>query len=106
MSRNSGEEYIVEFTAADTDFNTTSREEYVFIKDLTAQVINQYILYSSVTETISVGVDVSDNSGRVVANTFLYWKAEPNNEHDSWGILLTNGVGNITFTDITLKYHI
>ena len=32
-SLNPGEEYIVKFTADDTDFNTTSREEYFFIQD-------------------------------------------------------------------------
>jgi hypothetical protein len=95
-----GEDYIVKLFAVDTEFNTTSREEYVTIADVTAPVINQFFTYSSEVGTITVSVDVSDDSGRVVAIAFLYWKEDPNNELDSWGIPLTNGVGTATFTDL------
>ena len=86
--------------AVDTEFNTTSREEYVTIADVTAPVINQFFTYNSEVGSITVSVDVSDDSGRVVAIAFLYWKEDPNNELDSWGIPLTNGVGTATFTDL------
>ena len=52
------------------------------------------MVYNSfVVETISVNVYVSDNSGRVVAKSLLYWKEESYEELDKWGIPVTNGVG-------------
>jgi hypothetical protein len=95
-----GNSYIVKMSAIDTNDNITSQEEYVSIVDTTAPVINQFLVYSFVVGTINVGVDVSDDSGRVVAIAYLYWKEEPNDELDSWGIELTNGQGNVSFTDL------
>ena len=95
-----GEEYIVKMVAVDTNFNMTSREEYVSIADITAPTINQFITYNMEAGSITVGVDVTDDSGRAVAIAYLYWKEDPNNELDSWGIPLTNGVGNATFTGL------
>ena len=80
--------------------NITSREEYVEVVDTTAPTINQFITYILVVGEITVGVDISDDSGRAVAIAYLYWKEDPNNELDSWGIPLTNGVGNATFTGL------
>jgi hypothetical protein len=95
-----GEEYIVKMVAVDTNFNSTSREEYVSIADIRAPTINQFITYSSEAGSITVGVNVTDDSGRAVAIAYLYWKEDPYNELDSWGIPLTNGVVNVTFTGL------
>ena len=45
-----------------------------------------------------MSVDVSDDSGHIVVIAYLYWKEEPYNELDSWGIHLANGVGSVIFT--------
>jgi len=86
--------------AVDTNFNSTSREEYVSIADIRAPTINQFIAYNIEAGSISVGVDVSDYSGSAVTIAYLYWAEDPNNELDRWGISLTNGVGNATFTGL------
>jgi hypothetical protein len=49
---------------------------------------------------ITVAVDVSDNSGRVVVIAFSYWKEETYKELDNQGIPLTNGVGNVKIADV------
>jgi hypothetical protein len=96
-----GEEYIVKMVAVDTSFNSTSMEEYVSIADICAPTINQLITCSSEAGLITVGVDVSDDSSRAVVIAYLYWKEDPNiNDLDSWGIPLTNGVGNVTVTKL------
>ena len=56
------------------------------IADIRAPTINQFITYSSEAGSITVGVDVSEDSGRDVAIAYLYWKEDPNNELDRWGI--------------------
>jgi hypothetical protein len=95
-----GEEYIVKMVTVDINFNSTLREEYVSIADIAAPAINQFITYNSEAGSITVGVDVSNDSGRAIAVAYLYWKEDTNNELDSWGISLTNGVGNVTFTGL------
>jgi hypothetical protein len=97
-----GNSCIVKMSAVDTNDNITSPKEIVDIFDTPAPVINHFLVYSSEIGTINVGVDVSDDSGRVVAISFLYWKEEPNNELDSLGIPLTNGQGNMSFTDLDI----
>ena len=87
-------------SAVDTNDNITSLEEYVEVVDTTAPIINQFITYSLVAGEITVGFDVSDDSGRAVAIAYLYWKEDPYHELDSWGIPLTNGVGNVTFSGL------
>ena len=89
--------YIVKLTAVDTEFNMTSREEYMSIV-----VTNQIFTYSSRAGSISISVDVSDDSRRVVAIAYLYWKEEPYNELDRWGIPLTNGVGSVLSTGLNI----
>jgi hypothetical protein len=42
------------------------------IADVTVPVINQFFTYSYKAGSISVSVDVSDDSGRVVAIAYLY----------------------------------
>ncbi len=78
-----GEEYIVKMVAVYTYFNSTSREEYVLIVDIRAPTINPFITYNMEAGSITVGVDVSDDSGRAVAIAYVYWKEDPNNELDS-----------------------
>jgi len=90
----------VKMVAVDTNLHSTSREEYVSIADIRAPTINQFITYNSTAGSITIGVDVSDDSGRAVAIAYLYWKEDPNDEIDSWVTPLTNGVGNVTFTGL------
>jgi hypothetical protein len=97
-----GNSDIVKMSAVDMNDNITSQEEYVDIVDTTAPVINPFLVYSSEVGTINVGVDVSDDSDRVVAIAYLCWKEEPNDELDSWGIELTNGQGSVSFTGLAL----
>jgi len=85
------------------EFNMSSREEYPSIADVTAPVINHFFTYSYEAGSISVSVDVSNDSGRVVAIAYLYWKEEPYNELDRLGIPLTNGVGSVVFTGLNLE---
>ncbi len=86
-SLNPEQESIVKFTAVDTYFDTISTEEYVFIQNLKAPVINQFIVYSSVMGTISVGVDVFNNYGLLlVPIAFLHWKGKPNTQLDRRGV--------------------
>ena len=42
----------------------------------------------------------ADGAGTKSSLAYLYWKEDPYNELDSWGIPLTNGVGNVTFTGL------
>ena len=62
----------MKFTAVDTKFNITSRDEYVFVADNIDPDINHFIVYYSAVGTTSVGIGVSNNSGRVVAIAFIY----------------------------------
>jgi len=79
----------------------TLRDKYIFIQDNTDPVINKFIAYSSVVETTSVGFDVLGKIGRVMmAIAFLYWKEEPCDRLDSWGVPLTDGFGNATFEHV------
>jgi hypothetical protein len=95
-----GEKYIVKMVAVDANFNSSSREEYVSLANIRAPTVNQFTTYNFEAGSIIVGVDVSDDSGRAVAIAYLYWKEDPNNELDGWGISLTNGFGNVTFTGL------
>ena len=96
------EEYIVKLTSVDTDYNSTSREEYVLIQDNINPVINQLLVYRFAVTTDSIGIGVSDNSGRVIAIAFIYWKREQYDELDNWEIPLTNGGTNLTFENLNL----
>ncbi len=96
------EEHIHKFTAVDTEFNMTSREEYLAISDVTAPVINQFFTYNSEAGSITVSINVSDDSGSVITVAYLYSR-----EHDelihSRGIPLTIGVGNATCTNLDIE---
>ena len=90
----------MKMVAVDTEFNMTSREEYLSIADVTAYVISQLIAYNSEVGSIFVGADVSDDSGSVVAIAYVSLPQEPDYVLDARGIPLTDGVGNATFTNL------
>jgi hypothetical protein len=85
----------------DTNGNIASREEYTEIIDMTAPVINEFIVTSLVSGQLKVDVDVTDDSGGAIfCSASLYWIFTPDIQLDCYYVELIDGAGSVTFTDL------
>jgi hypothetical protein len=76
-----GQDYYVKIYVVDTSENVTTREESVSIVEFTPPTVNMFTTTSHTRYTITVEVDIADNSGRGVnAGCSIYWQLDLDTE--------------------------
>ncbi len=96
-----GQDYYVKMYVVDTSENVTTRAESVSIVDFTPPTVNLFTTTSHTRYTITVDVDITDNSGGgVYAGCSIYWLLDLDTEIQWFEVDLIDSVGIVEYWNL------